>query len=396
MFSALTERLRLDLQAIKAVVNLHDHARGLFYSAPGAAGDAREADPWHALREGSPRRPAWQIYDHCAALTRLYAVYSIFVDDLVGEYLQLLPQLYDYEQLPPPVLRQHRVGFGQILLKLGDAGPYRHLREGDILQQVSSGFAGVKPYSLLRDAFFVDRQNYRLDFLVRLFSYLGIENIGSRIAGHPAMKRLLEERRGGSVSVDGELARFVQLRNEAAHSQVEEVIGAEDFRFITDFIGKLCEILAELVAREVLQRRKVKGELQVVGTVEQTYHKGFIVIARMNAFPMAVDDHIIILRNNRIIRFATVRSIQVEDVDQNSVEAFDGQMLGIGLDVPCRPGVLLARLRADMKVSRDQQQMLFARDQLEEVALEAEEPEILPEPQEPGDELDANGEIPEA
>src|SRR6185312_7181663 len=115
----------------------------LFYSTKGAGGD----DLWGAVRQYDPGSPAWQIYDHCAALLRLYAVYSIFVEDLVADYLQSLPHAYGtYDRLPEPVLRQHRIGFGQIMLKLGDSGPYRHLKESEIILQLSNGMAGVSPY----------------------------------------------------------------------------------------------------------------------------------------------------------------------------------------------------------------------------------------------------------
>jgi len=344
----------------------------------GAAGgsEAAPVDSWGPLCAQHPGRAVWQIYDHCAALTRLYAVYSIFVEDVVSEYLRVLPQLYEtYDQLPPPVLKQHRVGFGQILLRLGDAGPYRHLREGEIIEQLSHGLAGGRPYRLLRDAFFVERQNYRLEFLGRLLSYLGIENVGVRIAKHPAMRAFLQEQRGESTTLKGELSRFVQLRNEAAHSQVEEVIGADDFRLLADFVRIVCEILAEIVSWEVLQRRVTLGQLVVLGAVEHTYQKGSVAIVRMNPLQVAVGDQVVVLRDNRIIKLATVRSIQDNDVDRESVRATDGQELGIGLDTACRAGVVLAKLAADAARPPDQQPPVGGEDAttISEPAVSADE-----------------------
>src|SRR5215472_3937881 len=124
MFSDLTERLRHEIRAIEDVATFADRVREWL----GENKEASEAimDLWTA----APNRLVWQIYDHCAALTRLYAVYATFVEELATEYLGLLPTLYrQYDQLPEQILRQHRIGIAQILLKLGDAGPYRALRE---------------------------------------------------------------------------------------------------------------------------------------------------------------------------------------------------------------------------------------------------------------------------
>src|SRR5262245_17464321 len=130
MFLGLLEKVRREIRLIKDVVAFHDRVRNDL-AAEERSGDQ---DVLTRLRSQQPNRPAWQIYDHCAALTRLYAVYATFVDELVGEYLALLPKLYgEYEELPQAVLRQHRNGTAQILLKLGDSGPYRDLRESDVI-----------------------------------------------------------------------------------------------------------------------------------------------------------------------------------------------------------------------------------------------------------------------
>src|SRR5580692_112299 len=276
MFTSLLIWVRDDVRNTKSLAVLHEHARRLFH-------EAKPEDLWLEFRQNDPGKTLWQIYDHCASLTRLYAVYSIFVEELVSEYLRMLPQLYkSYSELPQAVSRQHRAGFGQILLKLGDVGPYSHLREMEIIPQLSHSLTGGRPYTLLSDAFFLDRQNYRADVLGKLLSSVGIENGSSQIATHSSMRGFLAERIGGTATFESELNNFVKLRNEAAHSEVTEVIGAAKFATIADFLVVLCEILAEILTHASQSRKIALGEFIELGTVLESHYSGKIVVARMN------------------------------------------------------------------------------------------------------------------
>jgi HEPN superfamily protein len=351
MFSGVIGRLRLDTKAIKDVVELHEYSRGLFYAKESVAGqESNVEDLWQVVRGRDPGRSAWQVYDHCAALLRLYAVYSIFLEDLVADYLSTLPEIYEtYDLLPEPILKQHRTGFGQIMLKLGDTGPYRHLRENDIILQLSQGMSGARPYTLLKDAFFVDRQNYRSEIVGRLFGNLGLENICSRIAKHPSMERLLAERFGNASTFESELDGFVKLRNEAAHSPVEEVIAASQFLTTADFVLLACEILTDIVSREVLVRKaKCRPGVQL-GIVEHVYHAGKVAIVKMAPATLTVGDDIALFRNDRI-RIAKVLSIQDNDLAVNSITALEGQEVGVGLDQKCLEGDVIRKLSPEVTV----------------------------------------------
>jgi hypothetical protein len=341
MFSSLTERLRGDIQAIRDVATFTDRVRVLLADTPEVPEVMTE------LRAAAPKRLVWQIYDHCAALTRLYAVYASFVEELTTEYLRLLPTLYhQYEQLPEPIVRQHRIGIAQILLRLGDAGPYRELQERDVVEHLADGLAGDRPYALLPNAFFIDRQNYRLDALVRLFGFLGVGDLGVRLHRHPVLERFLREKRGESTTLDAELSAFVQRRNEAAHSHVDEIIGLDEFHSLAEFVWTLGDALAELLAREVTSRRVILGQSVACGAVEETHYDGFVVVARMRGVSLARGDELLILHNGEFVAPATIESIQVNDVDCDRLDASDDQEVGIRLSARCIPGNTLARLPA--------------------------------------------------
>jgi len=347
MFSGLLERLRLETKAIKDVVELHEYSREFFYSVPNTP------DSWSAVRAKDPSKRAWQVYDHCAALLRLYAVYSIFLEDLVGDYLAALPDIYEsYELLPEPILKQHRTGLGQILLKLGETGPYRHLKDTEVILEFSKGMTGLRPYMLLKDAFLVDRQNYRAEALGRLFANLGVAKICSRVGRHPSMTKFVTERLGDESTFVSELDNFVGLRNEAAHSPVEDTISVGRFLTIADFVLLTCELLAEIVSQsraKCIAQRRPSAQL---GVINHVYHSGKVAILKMSPATIQVGEEIMLVsKDGKNTRVAKILSIQNDDSATVSITASDGQEIGLGLDSTCREGELVRRILHEAKPS---------------------------------------------
>src|SRR5206468_11465825 len=100
MFSEFTERLAAEIQTIKAALTTHEALRALLFGVEGMPPEtaAAEGDRLTGLRASAPPLLPWRIYDHCAAFTRLYAVYERFVFDLATRWIQMLPDLYkNYE-----------------------------------------------------------------------------------------------------------------------------------------------------------------------------------------------------------------------------------------------------------------------------------------------------------
>src|ERR1035437_5863085 len=346
MFTALTTRLEMDIEAIRRAIDVHEHSRALFYSPNAVAGAelGPRLDPWEAVRRRDPGKLEWQIYDYCAAITRVYVIYSVFVDDLISEYLRLLPSLYErYEHLPPAVQKQHRIGVAQILQKLGDSGPYENIREGELVSIIASAVSGEGPYTLFERAFFVDsyRQNYRLEVLVRLFRSVGVDNIGARLASHCDMVRFVKDVRDDATTVEAELKNLVELRNAAAHSEVEDVIAGEDLHKLPDFILVLGKILAELLCAELSYRKYVLGQLLDLGSVTETHYGGFVAIIKAKPQSFARGTQVAVIGRTGAT-LTRVETIMRNDVEVESVCPSEGEEVGLRLNRKCWPGDALA------------------------------------------------------
>lgn len=337
MFSAQLTNLQSELTTIKNVAQLQDHAIQLFYQS-------QDPDLWSVVRTLSPNVVGWRIYNHCGALTRLYAAYSAFVEELTREFLLKIPDFYGkYTELPAALMKQHRIGLSQILAKLSETGPYGHLSEYEIVAELSRGLAGERHFKLVPEAFFVDRQNYRLEALARMLGYLGIENAENRIARHPEIRSFLTRNLGESATLRAELKRFVDLRNEAAHDQVENTIGLPDFQLIADLVEVVCLALVDIMSREIVQRCQVVGKLETIGEVIHVYQSGRIPILKMKAVSLKIEDELVILRDDRVTKLAKIFSIQADGIDFLEITANHGQELGVRVNVKCNIGDIFAK-----------------------------------------------------
>lgn len=347
MFSGLTTRLETEIDIVKRVLTLHEDIRSqLFDSQPGRAnehGGSQFVNSLSALTSSVPGKRAWQIYDHCAAFSRLYGVYAQFVEDLIGDYLRLLPVLYpDYVKLPERILSQHRVGVAQILGKLSSVGPYRHLEEAAIVTNLSSNLSGKTPYTLLKEAFFVDRQNYRLEVLQRLFGSVGIENAAKKFLNSEFLQSFISTR-SESFSVDKELSDFVDYRNTAAHSQVDQIVAIDDIGNYADLIVAICRAMADVVEDEIIQRQVAVGLYAELGTATESLQRGHIIVARLTACTLRVGDKIAIVRADSV-KASRIKSIELNDVPCTAIIVKEELEVGLGLSRKCKLGTTVVKV----------------------------------------------------
>ena len=362
MFSSFTTRLRVEIETIKLVLDAHDTLRALVYSqrpaeqlaasseTPAESPSTTSDQHLDQIRASGLLKPAWQVYDHCAAFTRLYAVYEQFVEDLASDYLRVLPGLYrKYEDLPPNVRTQHRVGIGQLLMKLGKDGSHKDLNEGAVVKGWSDGLSGNPSYTLLPDAFLIDPQNYRAETLGRLFSYLGIENCWAWVESHPLVSEFMATERDSENETPKTLLRdFVEYRNKASHTKVGDIVATEEIKSIADYVAVLSEALTQLTMKRVVQQKLALGEAARVGSVVNRF-SDLIVGTQMQAGSVAVGDELVIMHRNSCYE-SVVTSIQIEQTPYERLDVQAGQEIGLRLSSRANKGAELVRIAASQSL----------------------------------------------
>jgi hypothetical protein len=284
------------------------------------------------------------IYDHCAAVTRLYALYEYFVEELVQDYLRRLPEIFaSYSDLPPSTRSQHRIGAGQIMQKWSESSPYKHLAEETIASGLVDGLRGQRNYKLLPDAFLIDPQNYRADILARIFGYLGFCDCLSFVKKQPDLKIFMLTR-DSTETPETLLHEIVERRNQASHGSVSynEIVSVSELASYADFIRILCGNLSEMIERNILSRIVETRINDNVGQVIKVF-SGNIVGLRCNPGYIRVGERLIARRPNGAMG-ATVVSIETNHQRCEETKLVNGQEIGVKLDKKIKDGTLLMRL----------------------------------------------------
>jgi hypothetical protein len=357
MFSHLMSQLRADVETVQSVLVTSNALRELLIArsallselsstTPAGADDiVQTAHDLARLISNTPNKLDWQIYDHCAALTRLYAAYERYVGELVSEYVRLLPKLYiRYSDLPASITTQHRVGVGHILLKIGEKGPYKNLEEQVIVRELAAGLSGASEYTLLADAFFIDRQNLRFEMLCRLFSALGFKHCGRSINRHPQVMEFIRAERADTSSAEKELSDFIEYRNEAAHRKVENVLAIDAIGATGRFVVAVATALAEMVEEGVLKKRMELNHYSPVLSISEVHYDGYVVVGTPIAnVDIAVGDEVILFGKN-VCHRVKLESMQLNGQPLQNTTGDGATEIGFRLNRRAQTGAELRRL----------------------------------------------------
>jgi hypothetical protein len=342
MFLGLLTKLRQQVDTIRRSVETNDEIRSLL------AGTI-EGIPLSSLISMSPSITEWRIYDHCAALTRLYAVYENFVEEIVTDFLSILPSLYKYSDLGNSFHKEHRNGIANVLQKLGGYR-YRNLSSDQVVKDFYDAISDVEAYVILPQTLLRYEQNLRMNILDILLNRVGIQGIKSWISNHRLSENFIRDVRGGQNTIDAELTSFIDYRNDAAHGNVVNVLGKEALLEYCSFIEVLCEALYERINHYVITRRLELGTAKEVGAVTEVYRDN-IIVAKIYDMTSEIGDELLFI-GNKYCYTATIENIQVDDVDQNSVIVTNEKEIGFKMDVLIKPE---ARIISDATTVEDRQ-----------------------------------------
>ena len=345
MFAHLISQLNSELRTVEKVLAISERLRDLLVSHDGflsqipadlPTGADQNTEVVHALGRltlEAPKKLDWQVYDHCAAFTRIYAAYERFVSDLVAEYVEALPDLYPkYSDLPHSITKQHRFGIGHILRKMGTKGPYQKLEEQIIVGQLASSLSGNPGYRLILDAFFIDRQNLRYEMLARLFGSLGFHHCGRYINKHRAVIDFIAKERGEASSAERELHNFIEYRNEAAHKRVENVLSKDEIGATARFISAIGRALADMVEEAILGRHVILAHYSPLLVISETHYKGRVVVGTPSQGVNIRTGDAVIIYGGGTCRAAIIEGIQLQGQPTGAVICDGATEVGLSLD----------------------------------------------------------------
>ena len=338
MFAGQTIKLHEEIATIAKCATLNAELRRLHSVRPGTL---PSINPYENIP--MPGRADWAVYDHCAGITRLYAIYERFVRDLVTAWLKLIPSLFaTYSVLPDSLRKQHILGVARVLPRLGDRR-YQHLATDQIIGGLYRGQMGGQEYELLYELFAITERNLRLDALVELFSRVAIPDIKTWLDYHHDLQSFMSTTCGGQETVDSKLNALVSYRNEAAHGEdVGQVIGLNDFLDLVAFIQTLCVAVAECAFHCVCECQVTNSSMITLGKVTEVFPIPRAVVAVLTNSETAVGQEVVIM-NNTSCKQAKIISLQLNGAPIQTAVVTSPTELGIKFDfLPAKGSQMLA------------------------------------------------------
>ncbi|WP_236141168.1 MAE_28990/MAE_18760 family HEPN-like nuclease [Nostoc sp. CMAA1605] len=343
--------VRVNINTVRSIIKTNDRLMEIAF-----ASDAVMKTEIHEeteiiigkLLQDIPKAKEWRIYDHCAVVTRLYAIYERFVEELISDWLILLPGLYQrYSDLEETIRNTHQMGVGRLLTELKKSR-YEHLTSEKVMQGLFYGNTGEKQYELLPDAFLIHEQNLRKETLERLFANAGIPNTWIWVEKHRSIQNFLKEIRGNQNTAEGELNEFIAYRNDAAHGFPDQVLGASALLELCDFVDSLSQALAELVTYEVIKRKEFIGQIREFGKITEWFKKSNAVVAIVKEVKLSVGEKVFLVNENTSCCYlVAINSIKIDDKPVNDLQATTEMEVGLQFDLSAKKGLRLYQLEVE-------------------------------------------------
>jgi hypothetical protein len=346
MFEQLIQTVQENISTIRAIIQLNEMLRKLAFEETAEIITIREDFQTQELTKQMiqviPHQKKWLEYDRCAVVTRLYAVYESFVEDLIANWLLRLPELVPrYADLEDRIRNTHREGVGRLLLDLKKVR-FSKLTEQTIVESLFSGIAGESKYNLIPEAFLFHEQNLRRDILEKLLADAGIPNAWRWIEKYRYIKKYIQETRGYQSTAEAELNQLILDRNEAAHGTLERNLSTSEMLYLADFILALCQALAELVTYQVILQQTSTGQAREIGKINRWFPHPRAGRAKVKNVTLSVGDTVFLVNENSAdCRFAAIESIQLDDVSQSEIKITSETEVGLQFNINAKKGLSL-------------------------------------------------------
>ena len=344
MFDQLLRETRMNINTVHSMIYTNENLRNIIFTEDTVRQQLEYNFQFADLVKNTPNEIDWKVYDHCATVTRLYAIYERFVEDIISEWLRLLPELVSsYSKLENKIQTTHREGVGRLLLDLNKSR-FQHLSAEKVVQSLLSGVTDSQPYELLPEAFLLYEQNLRKEQLEKLFPSVGIENSWKWIKNHRSIKNFVEEITGDQSTAEAELKKLIDYRNDAAHGAVsiDEILGTQELLDLTSFVKALCKALIELVTYYVISRKEVIGTAKNIGKITEWFSKPKAAVATINNITLSVGDQIwLVNESNSYCQLAKIESLKLDDISQTTINIGSETEVGLRFNTEARQGLSL-------------------------------------------------------
>jgi hypothetical protein len=346
MFKDILNTAHLKIATVRSIIKMNDILRDMMFGnhQPFNSEEARDTR-LTALREHVPDKQEWEVYDHCAVVTRLYAIYERFVEALISEWLTLLPEIVAiYSDLADKIQTTHKMGVGQVLQS---PNRFPNLSVIEIIQGLFDGEIGEQKYKLLNHAFLIHDENLRQGALVKLLADAGIKDAWQWIVKHRSIKKFINDH-GKDIHVEDDLEQLIKFRNDAAHGEDDnDVLQSKELLILADFVENLCQALAELVTYHVFLKKQSKNQVQSIGKITNWFNKPKAATAKLKNVTLSTQTRLFLV-GEAYCRLAQIEGIRDNNnVSKERMDITSETEVGLKFDIEAKKGLDLYILLED-------------------------------------------------
>lgn len=340
MYNAFLQRTKETINALGKHIRTSDRFRAaVFDNSLTCTAGTPCFDPMLASTEAAPDRLEWRVIDHCAAVTRIYAIYEQFTHEMIREHLSLLQSRLAFSDLPLPIQSSYRLGIARILDKK-DGPRYADLDLLELIGGYDKALHGLG-YKLEPRAMLMQDQNLRLSELNRFMCACGVDGMAAWIEKHRLVVDFFASDDRLSGSAESQMAELVKYRNDAAHGSIDigDILHPNGLIEFFEFVSCVCEAIAERVQLSGLQSLKLSNHAQERGKIAESLRGGTVAIGEMTG-QFEVGSTIYLCGENYCLE-RSITSIQLEGVPHERINLTVATEIGLMLDAPGRKNAVI-------------------------------------------------------
>lgn len=283
----------------------------------------------------SEKRNGIKAYAVSSSVTRLYAVYEMFIETAISDYLDSLSEFKSFSSLSSSFKKEYRNGISYILGKV-DQGRYRHLNYENIVKWYYEALSDNENYQIISDALIRHEQNLRLNIVDSLFSRIQLTDFKNWLSSHPDIRALYQD--GGSITeqFESEINDFVQLRNDASHGAIDSLEGDDNLVRLCEVVAAVVNAVSSFLTKSLILIMEDSGDLIHLGNVIESFGQNGSFITKIKKdTEVSEGDKLYFLGNNNC-HSQTIESMMIDDQSiTNLVAKNDDYEVGI----KCADGV---------------------------------------------------------
>lgn len=274
------------------------------------------------ISKNTVKRKDLKVFSIASSITRLYAIYESYIETILSDYLDALSDLVPFQELPAGFKNEYRLGISHILSRI-DQGRYKHLDHENVVNRYHGALNGAEHYQFVTDALIRHEQNLRLNIVENMFSKLGLDNFESWLLKHPLILEFFNQESVGKETLESKIKNFIDLRNDASHGEIDNLVNAESLKDYCKFISVLMEVVRQYLSSKLLDVMNDKGKVAELGKVSESFgQSGAFVLKGIKGTSIEVNNQIFITGKNSF-KSLSIESIQIDSASREEIVVDD-------------------------------------------------------------------------